>query len=79
MAVAGYFYYYGMYYAGRCVELLPADQRPSRYRRLAGLLLERQEKNGSWFDFPLYDYHESYGTAMAIMTLSRCLEGLNPG
>ena len=31
-----------------------------------------QEKDGSWWDFPLYDYHQQYGTAMAIMSLHRC-------
>jgi hypothetical protein len=31
-----------------------------------------QEKDGSWWDFPLYNYHQQYGTAFALMTLGRC-------
>jgi hypothetical protein len=71
-AVAGYFYYYGHYYAARCIEQLPAAQRPPYQGQLAHLLLHLQEKDGSWWDFPLYDYHQQYGTAFALMTLARC-------
>ncbi len=28
--VAGYFFYYGHYYAGRCIEILPPAERPPR-------------------------------------------------
>ncbi len=70
--VAGYFYYYGHYYAALCVEeLSPELARPYR-KALAGLLLPLQEKDGSWWDYPLYDYHQPYGTAFALMTLQRC-------
>ena len=31
-----------------------------------------QDADGSWWDYPLYDYHQQYGTAYAIMTLHRC-------
>ena len=31
--------------------------------------MKLQEKDGDWWDFPLYDYHRQYGTAMAVMTL----------
>lgn len=70
--VAGYFYYYGHYYAARCIELLPAEQRPRHYAQLADVLIGLQEKDGSWWDFPLYDYHQQYGTAFALMSLVRC-------
>lgn len=73
MQVAAYFYYYGHYYASQCVELLPAGRRPAFQRDLAGLILPLQEKDGSWWDFPFYDYHQPYGTAFALMTLRRCL------
>jgi len=77
-AIAGYFYYYGFYYAGYCLGGAPeADQR-----RLAGhvarLLLERQEKDGSWWDFPLFNYHRQYGTGFTLPTLVRCLPHLDP-
>ena len=70
--VAGYFYYYGHYYAARCIELLPPEKRPRHQEQLARLMLDRQEKDGSWWDYPLYDYHQPYGTAFALMTLRRC-------
>lgn len=71
--VAGYFYYYGHYYAALSIDELPAAERSPYQTMLAQLLLERQETNGSWWDYPLYNYHEPYGTGFALMTLLRCL------
>lgn len=71
--VAGYFFYFGHYYAGRCIELLPKDDRGVYQDHLAVVLLDLQEKDGSWWDFPLYDYHQQYGTGFALMSLLRCL------
>lgn len=70
--VAGYFFYYGHYYAALCVEDLPAEAAAPHKEMLAGILLSLQEKDGSWWDYPFYSYHQPYGTAFAIMTLSRC-------
>jgi hypothetical protein len=70
--VAGYFYYFGHYYAALCIEQLPEAEQVDYKAHLAQLMLDRQEKSGSWWDYPLYDYHEPYGTAFALMTLSRC-------
>ena len=70
--VAGYFFYFGHYYAARCVELLPPADRPFYQDHLAHLIVDLQEKDGSWWDFPLYNYHQQYGTAFALMTLHRC-------
>jgi len=74
-AVAGYFYYYGHFYAAGCIEQLPPGQRAFYQDHLAGILMPLQEKDGSWWDFPLYDYHQQYGTALAIMSLHRCRHG----
>lgn len=72
--VAGYFYYYGHYYAGGCLAQLPAGEDRDRLRaHLAQTMLDKQEKDGSWWDYPLYDYHQPYGTAFALMTLHACL------
>lgn len=73
MQVAGYFYYFGHYYAALSLEQLPESQRGPYRPLLAKLMLDRQEKDGSWWDYPLYDYHQPYGTAFALMTLQRCL------
>jgi hypothetical protein len=70
--IAGYFFYYGHYYAAACIELLPTDQRGPYQDRMAALMIGLQERDGSWWDFPLYDYHQQYGTAFALMTLHRC-------
>lgn len=71
-AVAGYFYYYGHYYAAKCTEVLPAELATPRKQALASLIVPKQEKDGSWWDFPFYSYHQPYGTAFALMTLVRC-------
>ncbi|MGD9857005.1 MAG: hypothetical protein AB7U20_18805, partial [Planctomycetaceae bacterium] len=70
--VAGYFYYFGHYYAAWCIQELPAEQRPFYQHHIARIILDRQETDGSWWDYPLYDYHQPYGTAFALMTLVRC-------
>ncbi|NNJ86939.1 MAG: hypothetical protein HKP20_07195 [Akkermansiaceae bacterium] len=70
--VAGYFYYYGHYYASECIHILPENERGPWLKKLATLMVERQEKNGSWWDFPLYNYHYAYGTGYTLTILSRC-------
>lgn len=76
--IAGYFYYYGIYYFTESVRLLPAEKQAPYARRLAALLLEHQEKDGSWWDYPLYDYHQAYGTGYSLMALSWCRSKLTP-
>ncbi len=70
--VAGYFFYYGHYYAARCIEELKPEERSKFQDHLAAILLRLQEKDGSWWDYPLYNYHQQYGTAFALMSLVRC-------
>jgi len=69
--VAAYFFYFGHYYAALCIEQLPEKERPHFQDHLAYLLLRLQEKDGSWWDFPMFDYHQQYGTAFALMSLAR--------
>ena len=57
-----------------CVEQLDRKQAKPYREHLAGLLVPLQEKDGSWWDYPLYDYHQPYGTAFALMSLARCRE-----
>ena len=70
--MAGYFYYYGHYYAALCIDELPAKDAKVHQDHLATILLRLQEKNGCWWDFPFYNYHQQYGTAYALMSLARC-------
>ena len=72
-AVAGYFFYYGHLYASLCVDTLPMPEKEKYQKKMAKILLPLQEKDGSWWDFPLYNYHKQYGTSMAIISLQRCL------
>ena len=51
---------------------LSPGERPHFQEHLAHILLPLQEKDGSWWDYPLYAYHQPYGTSMAVMTLLRC-------
>jgi len=70
--ISGYFYLYGHYYAARCLLEIEPQKRVRHQEQLAGVLMNLQEKDGSWWDFPLYDYHKSYGTAFALMALRLC-------
>jgi hypothetical protein len=71
-ATAPYYYYFGHYYAARLLERLPSDQKPHYAKVVSDGVLKYQEKDGSWWDFPMWDYHQPYGTAFAVMTLLRC-------
>jgi hypothetical protein len=70
--VAGYFFYFGHYYGALCIGQLPRAERPFYQDHLARLLMRLQEKDGSWYDFPLYSYHKPYGTAFALLALECC-------
>ena len=69
---AAKFYYYGHYYAAWCIQELPAEQQGIFQAHMAKLMMSKQEKDGSWWDYPFYDYHQQYGTAYAVLTLLRC-------
>ena len=70
-SISGYFYYYGFYYATECLQMLPDDRQKNYIPHLARHILSKQEKDGSWWAYPLYDYHQPYGTGYALTTLSR--------
>lgn len=74
--ISGYFYYYGIYYFTESVRLLPKEKHAAYARRLASVILSRQEKDGSWWDYPLYDYHQPYGTGYALMALAWCRDAI---
>ena len=70
--IAAYFYYYAHYYASMCVDQVQDTDAQRHYAKALGaILLDVQQKNGSWWDFPLYDYHFYYGTGMAVTALTR--------
>lgn len=71
-AVSGYFYFFGHYYAARCIELLPKSEQSEWQAKVGKIIIDKQESDGCWWDFPLYDYHQPYGTGFALSTLARC-------
>ena len=75
--IAGYFYYYGIYYFTVSAQTLPKEKQRELARSLAQIILTRQEKDGSWWDYPLYDYGQSYGTGYALLALKWCREAMN--
>jgi len=72
MGVAGYFFYYGHYYGALNFDELPLDELAPLQEQMGRIMVDRQEKDGSWWDFPLYGYHKQYGTGFALSTLARC-------
>jgi len=58
--------------AARLVEGLKGDARDKYAKVVADGVLKYQESDGSWWDFPMWDFHKPYGTAFAVMTLLRC-------
>lgn len=76
--IAGYFYYYGIFYFTESVSLLPKEMQGVYAGRLARILIGRQEKDGSWWDYPLYDYHQPYGTGYSLMALAWCRTAMQP-
>jgi len=77
--IAGYFYYYGIYYFTVSAQNLPEGKQHELAKSLARIILTRQEKDGSWWDYPLYDYGQSYGTGYALMSLKWCREAMRQG
>ena len=75
---AGYFFYYGYYYAARCLSEVSREHLPRHAAHMASDLLPMQEKDGSWWDYPLYNYHKFYGTGYALYAVSRVRESLYP-
>lgn len=75
--IAGYFFYYGIWYFTESVGHLKPDQQAAYAEKLADIVVPLQEKDGSWWDYPLYDYHQSYGTGYALMSLAWCRQAIS--
>ncbi len=73
---AGYFFYYGYFYAAQDIQMLTPEKRPRHSAFLARVLLPLQERDGSWWDFPLYNYHKPYGTGYALFSLAQARQVL---
>jgi len=69
---APYYYYFGHYYAARLLEMLGPSGREQFGAQLAEHIVPKQDSDGSWWDYAMWDYHKPYGTAFSVMTLLRC-------
>ncbi|MEW6744629.1 MAG: prenyltransferase/squalene oxidase repeat-containing protein [Planctomycetota bacterium] len=73
-ANAGYFYYFGHYYAALAVNLLPANEREAWHARLRPFLIATQRRDGASSDFVGSSYVWAACTAFSIMALQAGLE-----
>lgn len=69
--ISGYFYLYGFAYAAYVLEERAPEVQARFAPHLARAVLRCREPDGSFWDYPLYRYHKPYGTAFAVMALSR--------
>ena len=76
-STSGYYYFYGHYYAGRVIEQLNAPAQTELASWLQDVMIDVQDPGGSWFDYPLYGYGHSYGTAYGLLVLQSCDRVLN--
>ncbi len=68
---SGYFVFYGYYYIALSFDMLPETTLKRQAEQMADDLVPMQEKDGSWWDFPLYNYHKYYGTGYALFSISK--------
>jgi hypothetical protein len=73
-AVAGYFYYFGQYYAAEVLAALPPEARRARADRFLAHLIGTQEANGSMWDYVMHHYCRAYGTAYGVLALGLGLD-----
>lgn len=66
---AGYFFYFGHYYCGLAIELLPVGERDAFRPLLRARLIETQRADGSYCDFLGASYMVTAATAFATMGL----------
>lgn len=73
-SVSGYFYLYGHAYAAYQLAGLPEADQTQLWPALVDAVMYTREPDGSFWDYPLYSYHKPYGTAFALIALSRAPE-----
>lgn len=73
---SGYFVLYGYYYIALCFDILPEFTLQRQASQLVDDLIPMQEKDGSWWDFPLYNYHKYYGTGYALFAMGKAWDVL---
>ena len=69
-ANAGYFYFFGHYYAAQAINLLPPEQREAYHARLRPHLIKVQRADGSSSDFLASSSQITSGTAYLALSLA---------
>ena len=69
-SISGYFYLYGQAYGARLLSECPSDVQDRLRPRLIEAVTFCRQPDGSYWDYPLYDYHSAYGTAFALIALA---------
>lgn len=75
-ANAGYFYYFGHFYASGVIEMLPREKRAKYANLLQGVIVSTQEKDGSMWDFYIANFQKQYGTSFGVMALESALRAM---
>jgi hypothetical protein len=68
-ANAGYFYFFGHYYASQAINCLPIAEREPWHAKLRAKLVPVQGQDGSSIDFVGSFYSYTYATSFATMAL----------
>jgi hypothetical protein len=68
-ANAGYFYFFGHYYAALAIDLLPPDEQEGFHARLRPHLVKAMRENGSTTDFLISEYDVLASTAFLALAL----------
>ena len=66
---SGYFYFFGHYYAGLVIELLPEEEREAWHAKLRAEVVKAQNKDGSSDDFVAGGWSRVACTAFAALAL----------
>lgn len=66
---AGYFYFFGHYFAAQAINCLPVAEREAWHAKLRAKLVPVQGKDGSSIDFVGSFYSYTYATSFATMAL----------
>jgi len=74
-ANAGYFYFFGHYYAAMVIESLPEAEREAWHARLRAEIVKAQGAEGHFVDFIGSFYSYTYATGFAALALQAGLRG----
>lgn len=73
---SGYFVFFGYYYVALCFDLLPESTLNRHASQLTRDIVSLQEEDGSWWDYPVYNYHKFYGTGYCLFALAKAWDVL---